>query len=254
MTLARLVLLGLAPLLLAGCALFGRSIKKHLIPLEMVRVDGGTFQMGDAFDGDNDDATPVHSVTVSSFSLSRYEVTYAQYDAFARATGRPLPDDDGFGRGQRAVANVSWDEAAAFCDAYGYRLPSEAEWEYAARSGGRRYLYAGTNDRDSLMTYALFYDNSAGLSSHVGRRRPNALGLFDMSGNVAEWVGAYYQFYPEPGSKPTYSDLETSGIRIIRGGSFSHTEDILRTYWRTGTLHDVTTFTVGFRCARSARR
>jgi formylglycine-generating enzyme required for sulfatase activity len=238
--------------LVSGCFLFRNSLRDQLLDVEMVYVDGGSFLMGDVIEGENDDALPVHEVTVAPFYLSKYEVTYAQYDAFAQATGRPLPPDDGRGRGNRAVAYVTWDDAAAFCASYGYRLPTEQEWEYAARDQGKKMMFAGTNDAEMLSRYAHADGDSAHYALPVGQRRPNALGIHDLSGNVNEWIGAYYQFYPEPGEAPTYSDLETSGIRILRGGSFGHHQTMLRTYWRAGTIHDVQTDTIGFRCAASA--
>ena len=208
--------------------------------------------MGDFHTGENEDALPVHRVVLSPFVIDRYEVTYEEYDAFATERGLPLPDDDGFGRGARAVANVSWDEAMEYCASRGLRLPTEQEWEYAARSGGQEDVYSGTSDADSLGKYARYRLNSVQFSSEGGRKLPNSLGLFDMSGNVAEWVGDYYQFYPETGVEPVYSDLEVSGIRIVRGGYFDHDEAILRTYWRTGTLKETETFSIGFRCAGDA--
>lgn len=217
----------------------------------MTLVPAGAFEMGDFHDGTNDDALPVHRVIVGPFLIDRMEVSYSEYDAYASREGLPLPDDDGYGRGSRAVANVTWDEAVAFCQSRGLRLPSELEWEYAARSAGQDHVYSGTSDVDSLGSYARFKDNSVGFSAEGGRKSPNELGIYDMSGNVAEWVGDYYQFYPEPGAAPEYSNLEESGIRIVRGGYFDHPENILRTYWRTGTLKETRTFSIGFRCAKS---
>lgn len=238
-------------LVLPGCFLFRKSLREQLPDLPMIRVEGGSFQVGDFYENENLDAIPCHPATVETFWLAKYEVTYDQYDAFALATGRPLPEDDDGGRGQRAVANVTWDEAAAFCAAYGYRLPSEIEWEYAARSGGREQAWAGTDTDADLDEYALYAEAGVGRSEVVGLRLPNALGLHDMSGNVAEWIGDYYQFYPQPGEEPVYNDTTVSDIRLVRGGSFNQSAEILRTYWRAGTLRDVRSFTIGFRCAAS---
>lgn len=203
--------------------------------------------MGDFVEGTNEDAIPVHEVTVAAFRLARTETTYAQYDAFAAATGRPLPDDNGYGRGARAVVNVSWYDAAAFCAHHGMRLPTEAEWEYAARSGGKNERYAGG---DSLDAVARYLKNSVMHAFPAGSKQPNGLGLLDMSGNVFEWIGAYYEAYPMPGKAPIFKDLDTSGMRILRGGSFKSDPPLHQTYWRSGTLADVTSDTIGFRCAR----
>ena len=208
--------------------------------------------MGDVLDMENEDATPVHPVIVAPFELSQFEITYEEYDAYAVLDGKPLPPDDGFGRGRRAVVNVTWHEANAFCRHYGYRLPSEVEWEYAARGAGRPMRYAGTSSIDSLDSYARFVDNSSLRSFAGGSKEPNVLRLYDMSGNVYEWIGDYYEFYPAPGDSVTLKDLQNFDMRIIRGGSFKTPANLVQTYWRSGTLADVTSDNIGFRCARSA--
>lgn len=224
--------------------------------VEMVRIPGGTFTMGDVIDTLHPDALPLHAAEIEPFHLSKYEVTFDQYDAFARADERHLPPDDGHGRGRRAVVHVSWQDARDFCTSRGWRLPTEAEWEYAARSAGGMYVFAGTNEVDSLGSYAFFNENTRGFTMPVGLKRPNDLGLHDMSGNASEWVGAYYESYPDTGSRPTFKDLSGPGLRIVRGGSFSSAAvdegdaKILRTYWRAGALDDSRSFAIGFRCAR----
>lgn len=207
--------------------------------------------MGDVFDHENTDAIPVHDVMLATYEIARYETTYAQYDTFATETGRPLPEDDGHGRGNRAVVHVSWQDAFDFCDHYGFRLPSEAEWEYAARSGGQHHRIAGSDSLEAADRYARHIDNSVLHAFNVGTKLPNQLGLYDMSGNVFEWIGDYYEFYPEPGIEPVYKELDESGIRIIRGGSFKQGTGILQTFWRSGTLADVKSDAIGFRCVRN---
>ncbi len=214
----------------------------------MVLVPGGSFILGDIFEEQNTDALPTHEVTVKPFYLSRYEITFEKYDQFAQARELPLPDDGGYGRGNRAVVNVTWDEAASFCKSLGNRLPSEIEWEYAARSAGKKQIYAGTNNIDSLKHYAITRDSNINFSFSVGSRSPNDLGLYDMSGNVFEWVDEFYQFYSMPEQLHNH---KVDGIRIIRGGSFGEQTSTTRTYWRTGTLHDVRASDLGFRCAKS---
>ncbi len=215
----------------------------------MVKVEGGTFLMGDIFSEENEDALPIHTVTVEDFYIGKYEVTYEEYDRFAAQTNREKPNDRGYGRGKRAVSYVTWYDARAFCNYYGYRLPTEQEWEYAARSGGQKERYAGTGNLDSLDNYAITERSELNFSYFVGTKKPNDLGLFDMSGNVFELVGEFYQSYSNQDER---YDLEHSGVRIIRGGSFHEVIETNQVFWRVGTLDEMVASDVGFRCAVSA--
>lgn len=203
---------------------------------------------GDFYERTNTDALPLHEVNVEPFLIGKYEITYAQYDQFALNTGRELPDDGNFGRDNRAVVNITWDEAIAFCKSLGYRLPTEVEWEFAARSGGKEQVIAGARSMDLLKEYAIVRSSGINFSFMVGTKKPNDLGLFDMSGNVFEWIDEFYQFYSLPDQK---HDNDADAIRIIRGGSFGEEEMATRTYWRVGTLRDVAATDIGFRCAKS---
>lgn len=219
--------------------------------MEMTKVEGGTFLMGDVMERKNEDSLPLHEVTLKDFYIGTYEVTYEQYDAFAEATERPLPGDDDRGRDERAVVYITWENAVAFCNAYGYRLPTEQEWEYAARSGGLDQLYPGTSDPDSLDRYARHAENSGPYTYMVGTKEPNDLGLYDMSGNVSEFIGDYYPFYRTNSDSINYYPLDERMMRVVRGGSFNSDDATLRTYWRVGVLGDLEDHTVGFRCAVS---
>lgn len=234
-------------LILLGCGLF-RDSSQDIPKPAMVHIEGGTFTMGDIYECENPDAMPLHTVTLPDFRIGKYEVTYEEYDAFAHRTDRKLPETDSLGRGQRAVVNVSWDDAKAFCKFHGWRLPTEQEWEYAARSGGQKQRFAGTNEVDSLDKYARTTDNSMHRSFPVGTKEPNEVGLYDMSGNVAEWIGDYYQFYPEENEDPGWQDMQKTDIRIIRGASFKSPKLRATTSMRVGILKDEKKYDVGFRC------
>ena len=202
--------------------------------IEWVFIKGGTFEMGDTFGDGYDREKPVHTVTVNDFYLGKYEVTFAQYDAFCKATGRSKPKDKGWGRGSRPVINVSWHDAAAYCEwltkkaGTKIRLPTEAEWEYAARSGGKKEKWAGTNSSGTLGDYAWFESNSGGKTHPVGTKRPNALGLYDMSGNVWEWCADWYD-----------SDYYKSSPRNNRQGPSAGTHRVLRGGGWTGDPHNL---------------
>ena len=243
--LTALLILGIG----TGCQLLKRPAAS--LPFDVVRVQGGSFMMGDVFNHEDEDATPVHEVTIAPFEISTFEITYDQYDTFAFDNNIDLPDDNGHGRGLRAVANVSWYNAVSFCNYYGFRLPSEAEWEYAARGGGLMTRFPGTDDKEAVDQYIRHIDNSVMHSFLVGSKAPNQLGLYDMGGNVYEWIGEYYEFYPQVGTEPILKDLDTFSMRIIRGGSFKMEVSVAQTFRRSGTLAEVTSDTIGFRCARA---
>ncbi len=232
----------------AGC----RTLKNDFpfAKPEMVRVKGGTFLMGDVIDSTNTDALPIHSIYLGDFYIGRYEVTFAEYDNYALHVGRDLPQFDRHGRGNRAVVRVDWQQARDFCRFFGWRLPTENEWEYAARARGLKQRFAGTDHPDSLSIFAHTKENTQPHSQPVGTKKPNQIGLFDMSGNVYEWIGSYYQFYENP---KELHDFENNDIRIIRGGSFASWLNTSKVYWRVGVLGDAQSYEIGFRCAISQK-
>jgi len=246
---------------IAGCSFIKKLFDKRPLPeIEKVYIKGGTFKMGDVVEGENGDALPTHKVTLKDYYLTKYEITYAQYDLFAENSQYNRPTSGYINRGNRAVAFVTWQEARAFCHYVGMRLPTEQEWEYAARERGKKLIYPGTNSADSLDLYARHDENSYQLRTFpVGTKKPNALGLYDMAGNAYEWIGRFYQFYPEEGEDAKWDPLEPDGVRIIRGGSYmskqnKNSNDVnpMKTWWRVGTLADTNTMDTGFRCAETA--
>ena len=184
------------------------SAKMPIRP-EMVVVPGGSFRMGCVSGVDcHISEFPVHDVTIESFELSKFEVTFEEYERFVAATGHRSPEDEGWGRGRRPVINVSWEDAVAYVEWLSaqtgerYRLPTEAEWEYAARAGSQTRFHCG-NDPSQLCRYANhatgskkdFLGNNEACAdgvdkgtATVGSYLPNAFGLYDMHGNVEEWV------------------------------------------------------------------
>lgn len=218
--------------------------------IKFIGVEGGTFQMGSK-DGEIDER-PVHKVKVDSFVISQYPVTFAQYDEFCEATRRKKPSDSGWGRGERPVINVSWDDAVAFCEWVSketgtkIRLPYEAEWEFAARKYNGSRKFSGSND---LNTVGWYYGNSRRKTHPVGRKQPNELGIYDMSGNVWEWCMDRDGLYePEPQTNPKGS---VSGFnRVIRGGAWDSKKLTCRVRYRGVGIPYHEDNSIGFRVVR----
>lgn len=230
-------------------------------PPDMVLVPAGTFQMGDIQEGGIKDEQPVHEVRIAKpFALGRYEVTFEEYDRFAKRTGHKLPDDRGWGRGRRPVIGVSWDDAVAYAKWLSqqtgkrYRLPTEAEWEYAARSGGKEELWAGTSRKEELGDYAWYSANSGGRTHDVGRKKPNGLGVYDMSGNVWEWVQdcwhVNYKGAPKNGTAWEKEGSGNCGLRVIRGASSVFEPRGVRSSNRDVLFRDSRDILIGFRLAQ----
>ncbi len=234
---------------------------KPRIPMpEMVEIQGGRFQMG-CFGGWDCDSNelPVRTVQIRSFEMSKYEVTFEEYDAFAAATGRERPDDEGWGRARRPVINVSWDDAVAYAKwlssqtGEDYRLPSESEWEYAVRAGtATTYSWGdeiGSNRANCDGCGSRWDDES---TAPVGSFPANPWGLHDMHGNVWEWVqdcwNDSYNGAPADGS--AWDRGNCSG-KIVRGGSWYRSPQVLRASIRWGTPADDRGSTLGFRVART---
>ncbi|AUB80294.1 hypothetical protein THSYN_04545 [Candidatus Thiodictyon syntrophicum] len=162
----------------------------------MVWLPGGTFTMGQD-DSQWDDEKPAHPVRLGAFSIGQYPVTFAEFDRFCAATGRTQPEDRGWGRGERPVINVDWEDAKAYCGWLSketgetYRLASEAEWEYACRAGTKTRWSCG-DDESRLEDYGWYAKNAGDQTHPVGEKRPNAWHLHDLHGNVWEWCRDWY--------------------------------------------------------------
>ena len=193
-------------------------------PPGMVYVEGGSFQMGSK---KSKDEKPIHTVTISSFFMDKTEVTQAQYKKVMGKNPSHFSGCD-----DCPVERVSWHDATAFAQKVGKRLPTEAEWEYAARggvktnSGSSQTSYAGSNDLNSVAWYG---DNSGSKTHPVAQKQANALGLYDMSGNVWEWCSDWYSdsYYSEsPQNDPQGPNSGSS--RVVRGGSWGYLDSSCR--------------------------
>ncbi len=217
---------------------------------DIVYVEGGKFKMG-SLEGDSDER-PVHEVTINSFYIDRYEVTVAKYKAFCNATGREMPKEPAWGWiDEHPIVNVSWNDAADYAIWMGKRLPTEAEWEFAARGGNltKTYKYSGGNDPNSVATYNL---NSKGQPSKVGSRNPNELGIYDMSGNIWEWCQDWYSpNYYLTSTRDNPQGTKSGRSPTLRGGSWHDSANELRISKRSyNPLPSYKYFNIGFRCVQ----
>jgi formylglycine-generating enzyme required for sulfatase activity len=222
---------------------FQDRLKDGSLGPKMVWIPAGQFRMGDR-----------HEVSVDGFAMSQYEVTFAEYDKFAEATGREKPDDEGWGRGNRPVINVSWHDATAYAEwlstqtGQKYRLPTEAEWEYAARAGTETKYWWGNeigSNKANCSNYSC--GDSFKYTAPVGSFEPNPFGLYDTAGNVWEWTCSEYSSSYDGSEK---SCEEHVSLAVIRGGSWSYEPRNVRVTYRDRSS-DVYRFDdVGFRLAR----
>ena len=227
--------------------------------MEFVFVKGGCYEMGDTFGDGEADEKPVHEVCLDGFSMGKYEVTQGQWKI---VMGSPPPQLAFKDCGDNCpVERVSWNDIQEFIGKLNrragksYRLPTEAEWEYAARSGGKREKWAGTSDESSLGEYA-WYDGNSGSKTHpVGQKRPNALGLYDMTGNVWEWCQDWYgDKYYANSSRNNPQGPDSGTYRVLRGGSWIDRPWIVRAADRNGSDPANRGYSSGFRLVLPAPR
>lgn len=230
----------------------GSSFTDHITGMEFVRVKGGCYNMGDTFGDGSPDEKPVHEVCVDDFYIGKYEVTQAEY---VKITGN---NPSVFKLGENyPVEKISWDDIQSSINELNrksgknYRLPTEAEWEYAARSGGGNEKYAGGHSVDAVAWYR---DNSEDKTHAVGTKEPNGLGIFDMNGNVWEWCSDYedhdyYTSSPKHNPKGPISGNE----RVYRGGSWYNPQSYVRSTLREGISSDISSYNIGFRLVLKAQ-
>jgi len=223
--------------------------KDPYLGMEFVFAKGGEFEMGDVFNDGNRDEKPVHEVHVDGFRIGKYLVTQGQWEAVMGSnpsqfkSGNPYP-----------VEQVGWYDVEEFVKRLNektkmnFRLPTEAEWEYAARSGGRKEKWAGTNLESEIDEVAWFEFNSGNKTHPVGEKKPNGLGLHDMSGNVWEWVQDWYDkdyYRSTPMDNPRRSGQGEH--KVIRGGNWESETPNLRTTGRWYSYPLQAHYGVGFR-------
>ncbi|MDH4163056.1 MAG: formylglycine-generating enzyme family protein [Nitrospirota bacterium] len=218
--------------------------------MEFVQVRGGCFERGDSTGEGEENEKHVQRLCLDEFSMAKYEVTQAQW----RSVMNTSPSGNKACGDNCPVENMTWYDVQDFLrllkqkTGWNYRLPTEAEWEFAARSGGRKDVWSGTSSEDAVGEVAWFNGNADGRTHAVGAKNPNTLGLYDMSGNVAEWTGDrydkdYYRSSPQknpPG--PSNGDH-----RVSRGGSFRYGPKKVRTGFRDHDNPNTKNGALGFR-------
>lgn len=221
---------------------------------DMVPIPAGSFMMGsDPSESAESDEKPVHQVSIKAFKMGRFEVSFEEYDEFAASTGRPLPDDRGWGRGKRPVIHISRNDAAAYAQwlsemtGKDFRLPTEAEWEYAARAGSPT-AYFWEEEKEKPGNYAWYLENSGGRTHPVGEKQPNAFGLYDTAGNVWEWTCSAYTAQYLGNESQCANEADFGGV--LRGGSGNLTQGFLRSAYRLRYTPVTQYFYLGFRLAQ----
>ncbi|MGO9107725.1 MAG: formylglycine-generating enzyme family protein [Thermoguttaceae bacterium] len=273
------VLLSVLPLAGLSCRSADESAKDAPAPkivttkggMEMVLIPSGRFKMGSA--SGKEDESPVREIDLDAFLMDRYEVTQANYARFDPINGSHFKGAD------RPVEMIRWNDAALYCNkrsqeegldlcydedtfacnfaANGYRLPTEAEWEYACRAGTTSDYDFGPDNRQ-LSQYAWFADNANKQTHPVGQKKANAWGLYDMYGNVAEWCNdVYAKSYSKDGPTSNPRGPKDGPRRVLRGGAWNSRADDCRSACRVGESPGsqdacFARDAIGFRCVRRA--
>lgn len=221
--------------------------------MKFVFIKGGCYEMGDVFGDGNESERPVHRVCVNDYYIGKFEVTQSEWKAVMgtnpskfKLCGTDCP-----------VENVSWNDVNEFMrnlnakSGKKIRLPTEAEWEYAARDRGKKEKYAGSNEESALGVYAWYLINSGGKTQPVGRKKPNALGIYDMTGNVMEWVSDWYSIdYYRLSPKENPEGPAAGTFRVYRGGGWNNgPKSMSTTFRKIGAIPSYSLENLGFRLA-----
>ncbi|MBF0506181.1 MAG: formylglycine-generating enzyme family protein [Nitrospirae bacterium] len=222
--------------------------------MEFVFIPGGCYSMGDIYGDGDADEKPVHEVCVNDFYMSKYEVTQGQWVSLMGKNPSSFKEGKSY-----PVENISWQNTQNFItalekknSAYRFRLPTEAEWEYACRSGGKKEKWAGTGNETALGEYAWFGSNSGGRPHAAGKAKPNGQGLYDMSGNVWEWVEDDYapDCYQNQEKDNPICIRGRGSNRVIRGGSWNLSARFARCSARSSAKPSEIAYSAGFRLVR----
>ncbi len=262
-----------------------KELTKHFLEnlyKNMVLVKGGCFKIGEAFHDGIDSGIPEHEACVDDFYIGKYEVKIDEFRQFVKETGYKTEaetgdgmhywtgseikkdknkywDNPGFSQTDiHPVVGVSWNDAQEYVNWLSnktgkeFRLPTEAEWEYAARSEGKSEKWSGTDNESELGRYAWYKKNSGERNHPVGQKWSNELGLYDMSGNVWEWVQDWYDSdCDESSPENNLKKMSSSPRQAIRGGSWDDLPNRLHTTNRIGHTPYNRCFNLGFRIART---
>ncbi|HDO1317485.1 formylglycine-generating enzyme family protein [Aeromonas veronii] len=250
-------------LLVAGCTLSVKQGNQPLHPLrqkveaDMVLVEGGRFEMGSNDPAAKASEGPQHTVSLNSFYMAKFEVTQALFEAVMG------PSISYFQAPDVPVNNLSWQQANLFVTRLNeltgahYRLPTEAEWEYAAKGGklSKGYRYSGSDQIDEVAWYS---GNAKNRAYPVGLKKPNELGLYDMTGNVGEFVADAYEetFYRHsPQENPNNAQESKSHLahKSVRGGSYAYEAELSENFRRDFASQSVMMADMGLRLVRDAR-
>ena len=200
-----------------------------------IKVEGGQFEMG-CNNNEKDcypDEQPKHSIKVNSFLIGKTEVTVKEYRAYCQKTGKAMPPEPSYGwHDDFPIVNITWHEAFDYAQYMDCRLPTEAEWEFAARGGNfsKGYIYSGSNDWNEV---AWSYENSEQSAHKVSSKKPNELGIYDMSGNAWEWCSDNYEIFYYQSSPANNPQGPEKGLgKVNRGGCYAFDYSLLNVHHR----------------------
>lgn len=228
----------------------GQDYSDPATGINFIFVRGGCFQMGDTFGDGSADEKPIHEACVDDFYIGKHEITQGQWKNIMGNNPSKFKDCGN----DCPVEMISWNDVQEFIKKLKqktggkYRLPTEAEWEYAAKSGGKNENWSGTSNPSEIEEYAWYTKNSGWKTYPVGQKKPNGIGLYDMSGNVWEWTADWYDSKAYKNSpKENPNGPESGRYKVLRGGSWFDSQKIVRTSNRNKNRPEKQNSYFGFR-------